>query len=297
MTSIQLHKVARDRSNCSLTYRKKSLPHKGIIYLVLPESANSFPITSSTSVDGLKSKLSISEGRGSEEEEEGEELSLSAPSSPKLKSPMYQKRRHSCDDLLSDNTPRPSPDPSHLQETQPSITVTTPNKRSDENFVVPPLYLDDSSSESDLDISDSDNQLPTNLRTVNSLTTPTTSEFDGGDEEDDGQRANVGKFSKFKGKLLQTVKSTSSMLSRPRSRSPQPSNEAVRERSPSPTPVEGEAGKGLHQKVAVSKLRFKMNSPSLWRKMKKSSPVAPSEEELVRAQAQRNCKSRIIYIS
>lgn len=253
---------------------------------------------------------------------------MSAPSSPQLKSPLHQKRRHSCDDLLSPN--RPSPDPSHLQGPQPAITITTPNRRNN-TLPVPTLYQqeldesDESSSESELDLSDSDMPHPptANLGAVNSLADMlkgggTSSEF-GGDEEDEvepreGDRqgtpsggGNVGKFSRFKGKFLQTVKSsTSSLLSRPRSRSPQPINEAPREdnshlkrRSPSPTPLEGEVTKGPSSNLQLSSVRqrFKVNSPSLWRKMRKNSPAPPSEEELSRAQAQRNCRSRIIYIT
>ena len=337
---------------------------------MLPEASKSFPNIPSISVSNrsLKSRDSgVREGgrargeerrgnsEGEEEGEEEEEPSLSAPSSPKLKSPLHQKLSHSCDDLLSSSQPVPasamattalpssSQQPKTRANPQPSTSLATPTSP---GRAVPTLYrqdLDeseeddsDSSSESDLEelyICD-DNSRPshTNLGTLNSLVdlleegggggggggrrgASPEGRWSRGDGEVREAEAKVlgGKFSKFKGKLLQMKSSTSSFLSRPRSRSPQPSASsegttaaggggATKRVSSPATLVEGEGSEGslgLHQnqRVSLVKHKFRMSSPGLWRKMRRSSPSAPSEEELSLAQARRNCRSRIIYIT
>ena len=187
--------------------------------------------------------------------------------------------------------------------------MTTPSRK---NHLTVPTQLfqldsDESDSESDLELSDAEN-LRTNLTATNSLgdlgkgSGGSSEEEEVTEEAKEPERATQsagGRFSKFKGKFLQTVKSsTSTLLSRPRSRSPGPANKSdstQNRRSPSPVSNEGDISRASSSGLQLSaKLRF---SPSLFRKMRKNSPTGPTEEELSRAEAQRNCRSRFIYIS
>lgn len=146
-----------------------------------------------------------------------------------------------------------------------------------------------------------------------------------GEEEDTGVG---GKLSVLKGKFLSRVKaSTNSFLPRPRSHSPQPTNSSStselshalvsasnisiqgndRER---PSDAEGggdeskaEQGRGA-QWVGAMKQRLRVNSPNLFRKMRKVSPSNPSnapvpseDEELAKLEeARKKSKTRLIFI-
>ena len=120
--------------------------------------------------------------------------------------------------------------------------------------------------------------------------------------DDDGSTGGGGrgKFGRFRDKFRNPFS---------RSRSPQPegADGDSTQKSPSPQPEdEGTTAaapteeQGLQSRVSAAvRQRFKVNSPNIWRKMRKSSPAppTPSEEELAHIQARKNTKSRMIYIS
>lgn len=233
--------------------------------------------------------------------EAGEEPSLSAPSSPTLKSPFHRKLSHSCDDLLSASDLSPHP---HLA--RPFIKVTAAGQR--EGMASPRLA--ESNEESD----DSECELkminidsvgrPANLPAtplvdILEVGKPAENEGEAGSRKGDDESSEMSKFSRLKGRIMKTVKS-SGFLSKPIS--PQISGEessgdaaGVSKRTPSP-PLLGEEG----TRMAAIKQRFKMSSPGLFRKMRRGASVTPSqsaeEGELRKEEARKNCKSCIIFL-
>lgn len=234
---------------------------------------------------------------------EVEEPSLSAPSSPKLKSPMRMKLAHSCEDLLS----TVSGSPLHPR-TQPSIKVTSASKGEvrRESSVSPELEESNEESDDELEMIclGSVSQPPTNLPV--GVTNPLLDVLGSGKEtehdveeiaETKKNDANeTSKFGRLKGRIMKTVKS-SNFMSKPISPLPNGGEDCedagVSKRTPSPPPPEGnEEG----SRVAAVKQRFKMSSP--WRKMRRGSSITPSQEEgeLSKEEARKNCKSRMIFL-
>lgn len=235
-----------------------------------------------------------------------EEPSLSAPSSPTLRSPFRQKLSHSCDDLLRVDISLQS------HHTHPSIKVTSVGQR--EGEISSPELLEESNEESD----DSESELemininrPTNLPAetmtplmdVLEVGKPAATYKGESDRGETGSKSEgeTSKFSRLKGRIMKTVKSSSFMS---KAISPQLSGEesggdisVASRRTPSPPPL-GEEG----SKKAATKQRLKTNSPGLWQKMRRGTPVTPSsqasaeEAELVKEEAQKNCKSRMIFL-
>lgn len=279
--------------------RKKSAPHPGIVHLRLPKLKNVSSIPS-IAVDGKSHDTSHYDKRGASElllcaDEENEESSLSVPNSPKVKGRFYQKLSHSCDDLLSEE--ECSVVGCSRRDPRPSITVTSPKRGHMLDIAVSPSEesMIESGSESELDLY---GQSPTNLvagskvrrnsadleaRERSSLGSMKSDEERSGYES--GGSSGGGKFSRFKGKLLQTVKNSkkSTFLHKRFSRSSQDIDILSKEtssppkRSPSPV-VESETSE---VDVAGKKNRFRVNSPGLWRKMRKASSTTkeqPKEE-------------------
>ncbi len=241
---------------------------------------------------------------------------------------MHQKLSHSCDDLLNDSDLPTSPLSSPHDEgpdPQPSITITTPGKI--RGLAAPgDLYRgleeesdeDDSESELEFEILSPGTRLPGSvnpmvdiLEGVGSAGLRESEEDEGAKKSDDDSSASGGvgggggrgKFSRFRDKFRNPFS---------RSRSPQPEGEGEEsspQKSPSPQPEDERAASltasttiteehGASQsKLAAVRQRFKSNPPNLWHKMRRASPVAPSEEELALHQARKTSKSRIIYIS
>ncbi len=275
-----------------LSRRKKCPPHKGVIYLLEPEGTPKSPPPSSSSTGGEK-----------RDSNEDKERSLSSPSSPELGSPLRTKHRHSSGDILSDEeTLQP-----HSSRPFPSITVTSPGRKaiSSHYQVLERSGDDDSGSESDVD--GMFRSLPdVNLSSINPMVDfigLDSSDLEGTKSDDEGllkksddEDVGGGKFSRLKGRFLHKMKSSkNSFLPR---HMQQASNESTS--IPSPVLVDpvgsgaddsqraggGGGGGGANRK----------NSPNLWRKMRKTSPVGPSEEKLSRSEARKRSKSRIIYI-
>ena len=293
-----------------------------------PDNTNLYPPTFSVGGASLKknksdSVLSTSRARqavamttapaGSLTEEDG--ACHSVPNSPKLKSPLHQKLSHSCDDLLNEPDTILAPEvplSSQDEDPQPSITITTPGRT--RGFVAPDEFyqdLEDSAEEEGESGSESEFELVERNRPamnpmvdmLEGVVSRESEEEEGTKKSDDDSSASVGmssstsqgKFSRLKDRLRNPFS---------RSRSPQTEGEGDSPRK-SPSPVPEERGgalqpaeeHGLQSKVAAVRQRFKVNSPNLWRKMRRTSPTPPSEEDLTLKQARKNSKSRIIYIS
>lgn len=274
------------------------------MYLELPDGFSSPP---TFSLGGVGLKRSAPVMTSSVAEDEG--TSISVPNSPKLNSPLHRKLSHSCADLLDEAplSPGSSPlSPSHAP--QPAITITTPNRGRGAVVVNPYHGLeeseDESGSESELE---SGRVLASSVNPMLDVLGSRESEVEGegvegekrGDETSaGGMAATKLKFSRFKDKFRNPFS---------RSRSPQPEGEGE-QNSPSPLPEdEGAAGlstsgttdeQGLQSKMAAAvRQRFKVNSTNMWNRMRRSSPSAPSEEDLTHSQEKKVSKTRIIYIS
>lgn len=288
--------------------RKKSAPHKGIIFLSAPEITQSYPT--------LPIHRASRRGHDFPDQEEtrslkeGEELSLSAPNSPKLTSSFHQKLSHSYDDLLASDESTRSP------RAQPAITVTSPN-RSDVSvaegrtggvfFLTPECHesndeSDDSECEPELVNLNGGSVVRHELTDLSSGVVNPLLQADDDPEgrqsrksSSDSEMTGGKKLSRLKGRIMRTVK----LFNKPVS--PQPSGEESGEtdakQTPSPPPpllppAESDDG----SRMATVMQRFKVNSPGLWRKMRRGASITPSEGEHSRAEARKNCKSRMIFI-
>ena len=297
--------------------RKKSPPHKGIIYLLPPDSIQSFPNLSISEVNGRSQSASKSQEVNISllNSGEEEEPSLSAPSSPKLKSPLRMKLAHSCEDLLSAGEV-PGSSLYLPSSQQPSIKVTRASKPGDRRASSTSREVEES-DESD------DSECEMEMISIANVGRPSTNLSVGvanplldvlgketEEEEEEEPEQNVEEiaaevkqnessssetsstFGRLKGRFMKTVKS-SNFLSK--TISPQPSPEDSRDagtsqQSPSPPPPERSDSKTSLKKASAS--------PSLWRKMRRGSAVTPSqaEEEVSKEEARRNCKSQMIFL-
>ena len=295
--------------------RKKSLPHQGIVYLMVPNDVdktlnNPVPQMMAKSNSLVWKMLNPGGTRRSEEEEE--EPSPSAPSSPKLlRSPLNHKHSQSFNNLSATDGPL-----DHLShKLHPAITVTSPKTKG-----VTSLYegLEDeneegSSSESETELG---NLQASNLRVANPLASILDDESTRSDEESgvwvqkgdceemELDKTGQGKFSRLKGRFpnfIQKVKSSTSTFLSKHARSQQPVDNASN--SPSPQPQAMGEVKGSEVESAANSQRngggkeqAKVSSPRLWRKMRRPSPAEPTEEEVILNEARKNSRSRIIYI-
>ena len=332
--------------------RKRSPPHQGIVDLV-PSNRDSVHIKPSSHLEAVHMDSSRSHdsntttpsldmekadspiNKGSEVSVE-DEVSLSVPSSPKIKCSLHRRKQSlSLDDITIEDT-------SKLLSPQrgPAIRICSPS-RDKSNEVMSPLFKgigsDESGSESELDLFDvleeeRQSQMPSNVK--NSSDIPlldVVNDLKESDDDEDestgggGEGWGGGKLSKLKGRLLMKVKSSkNSFMPRPRSHSPVLSSD-ITSSTYNTTPKKnilplalsdshkgdatvtsnssyaGGSGADGAQCVGAVKQRFRVNSPSLWSKMiRRTSPSASpgsGEEVVVKLEeARKRSKSRLVFI-
>lgn len=254
-------------------------------------------IPSPTSVDTEDRELSSVPQQDAVDDKEA---SLSAPPSPGGgRQSLHRRQRSQSLDAIDVPT-------LELTSSQPSIKIDALSPEDRE--VSPGFDITDGgldSSDSDSDIDDLDLQVDKHrvAASLQGSVPPSEPTGDLKESEEEG-----GRLTQIKGMFLSKMRSSkNNLMPRPHSQSPQaveaPGTETKDVASSLPADVEGDGrSSGGSQWMGAMKQRLRVNSPGLWRKMRRISPsnqAVPTSEDLDLAkleEARRKCKSRIIAI-
>ena len=318
--------------------RKRSPTHQGVVYLVPPPGADILPspiiatpmssitspyssIPSPISADSSLREDSLLSGQKNSVEEEDEDektASISAPSSPKAKRSFHRRQRSQSLDNIN------------IEESGTANFVPPPVlvgfSAAEEGKGISPgfnlLESDDSDSESDIDEEMLNPGKAEQHKEMSNLQEsgegmPRNGLLDSKEAEEDGEGGSW-KLSHLKGMFFSKVKSSAtahfgssnevtSVESKSQAYSPPSKGHSINvspnEDASNDTGPDGDTDQGRgSQWMGLVKQRLRVNSPNLWRKMRKMSPSAqtsPAAEDLDLTkleEAHKKCKSRIISL-
>ena len=286
--------------------RKRSPDHEGVAYLVMPDEwrewaeleppveDNKAPLshnskmtekTGSTTTHTAEKKANLAariiDDQIEQDLEDEQEISFSAPSSPKLirRHPLQLHKRtrsQSFDDILSCVNNEVIP-PASINS---QIIPRSPAKKSS---VLQPLYDSDSGSESDVETY----KVSTTGRTASE------SDLRGSQKEledsESGQRSQTSAFTRFKGRFLQKMKFGAQK------------QQYLSSGSVTSQEAEDSDAQTIPQVTQTMAQKFR-NSPGLLRKVgvnrknKLPQPPQPSEEDIKRKEARERSQTRFLLI-